>query len=46
MHGLLFPARRHSLLVVLQGRDTSGKDGLIRHLLPRVNAQGCWVVQF
>jgi PPK2 family polyphosphate:nucleotide phosphotransferase len=43
---LLFAAGRHSLLIVLQGRDTSGKDGTIRHLLMYSNAQSCRVVPF
>ncbi|MEQ1935750.1 MAG: polyphosphate kinase 2 family protein, partial [Fimbriimonadaceae bacterium] len=30
---LLFAAGSTPLLIVLQGRDTSGKDGTIRHLL-------------
>ena len=46
LHDLLFAAGTHSLLVVLQGRDTSGKDGLIRHILRFVNAQSCRVVPF
>jgi PPK2 family polyphosphate:nucleotide phosphotransferase len=43
---LLFEAGSHSLLIVLQGRDTSGKDGTIRHLLTYSNAQSCRVVPF
>jgi Polyphosphate kinase 2 (PPK2) len=30
-------AQHHSLLMILQGMDTSGKDGAIRHVLGRVN---------
>lgn len=43
---LLFAARKHSLLVVFQGRDTSGKDGAIRGILKAVNIQSCRVVPF
>jgi PPK2 family polyphosphate:nucleotide phosphotransferase len=43
---LLAAAQRHSLLVVLQGMDTSGKDGTIRHVLSHVNPQGCGVYSF
>lgn len=43
---LLFYAGKHSLLIVLQGRDTSGKDGTIRSLLSYSNAQSCRVVPF
>jgi len=43
---LLSAAQHHSLLVVLQGMDTSGKDGTIRHVLSHVNPQGCDVHSF
>ncbi|NLI01140.1 MAG: polyphosphate kinase 2 family protein [Chthonomonadales bacterium] len=43
---LLFAAGKHGLLVVIQGRDTAGKDGIIRRLLGYVNAQSCRVVPF
>ena len=43
---LLAAAEHHSLLVVLQGMDTSGKDGTIRHVLSHVNPQGCEVHSF
>jgi PPK2 family polyphosphate:nucleotide phosphotransferase len=32
--------------MVLQGMDTSGKDGTIRHVLAHVNPQGCQVHSF
>lgn len=43
---LLAAARQHSLLMILQGMDTSGKDGTIRHVLSHVNPQGCEVHSF
>jgi PPK2 family polyphosphate:nucleotide phosphotransferase len=43
---LLAAAQHHSLLVVLQGMDTSGKDGTIRRVLANVNPQGCEVRSF
>ncbi len=43
---LLAAAQQQSLLVVLQGMDTSGKDGTIRHVLSHVNPQGCNVYSF
>ncbi len=43
---LLSAAQKNSLLVVLQGMDTSGKDGTIRHVLSHVNPQGCFVHAF
>lgn len=35
-----------ALLIVLQGMDTSGKDGTIRSVMSGVNPQGCQVVTF
>jgi PPK2 family polyphosphate:nucleotide phosphotransferase len=43
---LLFAAGETPLLIVLQGRDTSGKDGTIRHLLTFMNAQSTRVEPF
>jgi PPK2 family polyphosphate:nucleotide phosphotransferase len=43
---LLYAEKRHALLVVLQGMDTSGKDGTIRHVISGVNPQGCRVTSF
>jgi PPK2 family polyphosphate:nucleotide phosphotransferase len=43
---LLYAAGRHSLLIILQGMDTSGKDGTIRHVFSSVNPQGCEVHAF
>ncbi len=35
-----------SVLIVLQGRDTSGKDGTIRHVTGPLNSQSCTVASF
>jgi PPK2 family polyphosphate:nucleotide phosphotransferase len=43
---LLFAEGRRSVLIVLQGMDTSGKDGTINHILGSMNPQGCNVVSF
>ena len=43
---LLAAAATHSVLVVLQGMDTAGKDGTISHVMSSVNPQGCQVVAF
>ena len=43
---LLFADGRHRLLVVLQGMDTSGKDGVIRHVFDGMNPQGVTVANF
>lgn len=46
LHELLWADDTRALLVVLQGMDTSGKDGLIRHVMTGLNPQGCKVVSF
>ena len=43
---LLWAEGRHKLLVVLQGMDTSGKDGTIRHVFDGVNPLGVRVAAF
>src|SRR3954470_11923304 len=43
---VLYADGRHALLIVLQGRDASGKDGLIRKVFTAVNPQGCTVASF
>src|SRR6266516_1557567 len=43
---LLAAAHHHSLLIVLQGMDTSGKDGTIRQVMSQVNPLGCEVRSF
>jgi PPK2 family polyphosphate:nucleotide phosphotransferase len=43
---LLAAAHHHSLLIVLQGMDTSGKDGTIRQVMAHVNPLGCEVRSF
>lgn len=43
---LLYADASQSLLIVLQGLDAAGKDGLIRHLFSGVNPQGVSVAAF
>jgi PPK2 family polyphosphate:nucleotide phosphotransferase len=43
---LLYAASTHSLLVILQGIDTAGKDGTIRHVFRDVDPLGMRVVPF
>ncbi len=43
---LLYAENKHKLLVVLQGADTAGKDGTIRHVFEGVNPQGVKVASF
>ena len=42
----LWAERRRSLLVVLQGMDTSGKDGTVKHVLGAMNPGGTEVANF
>jgi PPK2 family polyphosphate:nucleotide phosphotransferase len=42
----LYAASDHAVLVVLQGRDTSGKDGTIKSVMGPLNSLGCTVASF
>jgi PPK2 family polyphosphate:nucleotide phosphotransferase len=42
----LYAENRHSVLLVLQGLDASGKDGVIRTVFEGVNPQSCDVASF
>lgn len=42
----LWAARSAAVLVVLQGRDASGKDGVIRHVMTGMNPAGTMVTSF
>ncbi len=42
----LYANGSQSLLIVLQGMDSSGKDGTIKHVMSGVNPQGCKVYSF
>jgi len=42
----LYAEGKRALLIVLQGMDTSGKDGTIRHVMSGVSPQGCRVTAF
>ena len=43
---LLFAENKHSVLVVIQGMDGSGKDGVIRNVLGNMNPQGVTVKSY
>lgn len=43
---LLYAESKHSVLVILQGMDASGKDGLIRKVFGQLNPQGVSVSSF
>ena len=42
----LYASNRYALLLVLQGMDAAGKDGVIKHIMSGVNPQGCSVFSF
>jgi PPK2 family polyphosphate:nucleotide phosphotransferase len=43
---LHYASNQHSLLLIFQGMDTAGKDGVIRHVMSGVDPQGCQVFSF
>lgn len=46
LQNLLFAENKHSVLVVIQGMDASGKDGVIRNVFTSMNPQGVNVKSF
>jgi PPK2 family polyphosphate:nucleotide phosphotransferase len=46
LQDLLWGARKHSVLVILQGRDSAGKDGAIKHVVGCLNPRGVHVTSF
>ena len=46
LQDVLYADGRYAVLIVLQGMDTSGKDGTIKHVMSGVNPSGCEVVAF
>ena len=46
LQNLFYAEGKHALLIILQGMDTSGKDGTIRHVFSCINPQGCKVKSF
>jgi PPK2 family polyphosphate:nucleotide phosphotransferase len=43
---LHYASSRYALLLILQGMDAAGKDGIIRHVTSGINPQGCQVFSF
>lgn len=37
---------RHALLIILQGMDAAGKDGIVKHVIGAVNPAGCSIRSF
>lgn len=46
LQNLLYAESAHAVLVVLQGMDASGKDGLIRNVFGKLNPEGVQVSSF
>lgn len=46
LQNLLFAEGKHSVLVVIQGMDGSGKDGVIRNVMGNMNPQGVTVKSY
>ncbi|MCH5596858.1 PPK2 family polyphosphate kinase [Niabella ginsengisoli] len=46
LQNLLYAERKHSVLVILQGLDASGKDGAIKNVFGKLNPQGVSVNSF
>lgn len=46
LQNLLYAESKHAVLVVLQGMDASGKDGVAKNVFDAVNPMGCRVVPF
>lgn len=46
LQNLLYAEHKHSILVVIQGMDGSGKDGVIRNVFGELNPQGVTVKSF
>ncbi len=42
----LYASGSNAVLVILQGMDAAGKDGVIRHVMSGINPQGCRVTSF
>ncbi len=42
----LYAQQKHAVLIVLQGMDTSGKDGAVKNVFSGVNPAGCNVKSF
>jgi PPK2 family polyphosphate:nucleotide phosphotransferase len=46
LQNLLYAESKHSLLVIIQGMDASGKDGAVRNVFGKLNPQGVMVKSF
>ena len=46
LQDILYAEHKYKILIVLQGMDTSGKDGTIKHVFRGVNPQGVRIANF
>jgi len=46
LQGMLYAERKRAMLIVVQGRDASGKDGLLRKVFAALHPQGVKVTSF
>src|SRR6267378_3573182 len=46
LQSLLYASNRHAFLLIFQGMDAAGKDGVIKHVMSGINPQGCQVFSF
>jgi PPK2 family polyphosphate:nucleotide phosphotransferase len=46
LQDLMWGAKTHSVLMVLQGRDAAGKDGSVKHVVGALNPRGVRVTSF
>ncbi|MFN2458114.1 MAG: PPK2 family polyphosphate kinase [Chitinophagaceae bacterium] len=46
LQNLLYAESKHAILVILQGMDASGKDGVIKNVFGQLNPQGVQVKSF
>jgi len=46
LQDLMWGARTHSVMMVLQGRDAAGKDGSVKHVVGALNPRGVLVTSF
>ncbi|HWB62789.1 MAG TPA: PPK2 family polyphosphate kinase [Chitinophagales bacterium] len=46
LQNLMYAEGKHALLIILQGMDAAGKDGVVRNVFEIVNPTGCRVISF
>src|ERR1039458_9531368 len=46
LQSVLYAYNRYSILLIFQGMDAAGKDGVIKHVMTGINPEGCQVFSF